>query len=180
MLTEAVLKQFCPASLKFSAGILEGVQLYEFNDPLVLAHFLAQMAHESGGFIWTRELWGPTAQQAKYEPPSSVAASLGNTDAGDGSKFRGRGLIQITGRSNYHRYSWARFGDDRLLADPTPLLQPEEAAISAAWFFSTHGCYLPASKDDIEGVTRRVNGGLNGLEERKAYLVKSKAALGIA
>ena len=84
--------------------------------------FLAQIGHESGELVWMEELWGPTAAQRRYEPPSDLARKLGNTQKGDGFRFKGRGPIQITGRDNYKRYGEA-LGLD-LIAEP---------AAAAAW-----------------------------------------------
>lgn len=137
------------------------------------AHFLAQIAHESGELKWLKELWGPTHSQSGYE----FREDLGNTESGDGFKFRGRGLIQVTGRANYAKASQAIYGDDRLLETPELLQEPEGAATSAAWFWYSHGINQIADTDDIRAVTRAVNGGLNGLEERQVYLDRAKQAL---
>ena len=87
--------------------------------------FLAQIGHESGELVWMEELWGPTAAQRRYEPPSDLARKLGNTQKGDGFRFKGRGPIQITGRDNYKRYGEA-LGLD-LIADPAQAASPEVA-----------------------------------------------------
>jgi putative chitinase len=124
------------------------------------AMFLAQIAHESGGFRWTEEIWGPTPTQAGYEG----RVDLGNTQPGDGYRFRGRGLIQITGRANYQRLSGA-LGipfDSIVLWLATPV----GAARSAAHYWSTHGCNSMADAFDFVAVTRAINGGLNGLAQR--------------
>lgn len=130
--------------------------------------FLAQIAHESGGFSYTREIWGPTPAQARYEG----RADLGNTEPGDGSRYRGRGLIQITGRANYRACGLAL--DLPLLDQPELLEKPMPAARSAGWFWKAHG--LDAI-DDFTTMTRRINGGTNGLAERYAYLGQAKQAL---
>src|SRR5690606_26808719 len=89
------------------------------------AHFLAQVAHESAGFTRTREIWGPTTAQRRYEG----RIDLGNVFPGDGSKYRGRGLIQITGRANYGQYSRAMYGDDRCVESPEMLEQLPDAGL---------------------------------------------------
>ena len=127
-----------------------------------VAAFIAQVGHESGQFRWLKELWGPTAQQAGYEG----RADLGNTVKGDGSKYRGRGLIQITGRANYAACGEA-LGLD-LLSKPELLEQPQHAAMSAAWFWSTRGLNTLADQGEFVKITRRINGGLNGLADRQA------------
>lgn len=88
---------------------------YHINTPARLAAFLAQIGHESGKLAWTRELWGPTGPQSRYDGRED----LGNTEPGDGYRFRGRGLIQITGRDNYRTASDA-LGHD-FIADPDTL-----------------------------------------------------------
>jgi putative chitinase len=136
-----------------------------------VAAFIAQVGHESGQLRWVREIWGPTAQQAGYEG----RADLGNTVKGDGSKYRGRGLIQITGRDNYAACGEA-LGLD-LLSKPELLELPQYAAMSAAWFWSTKGLNTLADKGDFVKITRRINGGLNGQADRQALYGKALKVL---
>lgn len=106
---------------------------------------------------------------------------LGNGDehSGDGWRFRGRGLIQITGRDNYTRYARSAFpSPEQLLYHPELLEQPLHAALSAAWFWRTNGCNALADAGDFEGLTRRINGGLNGLSDRRIWLRKAEAIFG--
>lgn len=142
------------------------------NSRLAICNFLAQVGHESGSFIYTKELWGPTAAQLGYEGRKD----LGNIVAGDGSKFRGRGLIQVTGRANYQKCSQALFGDDRLLSTPELLEQPEWAAKSAAWFWKKNNLSDLADKDMFTATSKVINGGTNGLDDRK---VRYKQALAV-
>lgn len=135
------------------------------------AAFIAQVGHESGQLRFVREIWGPTAQQAGYEG----RADLGNTVKGDGSKYRGRGLIQITGRANYAACGEA-LGLD-LLSNPELLELPQHAAMSAAWFWSTKGLNTLADLGDFVKITRRINGGINGLEDRLQLWDKAKKVL---
>ena len=111
--------------------------------PARVAAFIAQIGHESGQLRYVREIWGPTAQQAGYEG----RADLGNTVAGDGSKYRGRGLIQITGRANYAACGEALSLD--LLSKPELLELLQHAAMSAAWFRSTKGLNTLADQGDL-------------------------------
>lgn len=136
-----------------------------------VAAFIAQVGHESGQFRWVREIWGPTVQQAGYEG----RADLGNTAKGDGSKYRGRGLIQITGRANYAECGEALALD--LINKPELLELPQNAAMSAAWFWSTRGLNTLADACDFAKITRRINGGLNGLEDRLALWERAKKVL---
>lgn len=149
---------------RWYAPLTAAMRQYDIDTPVRMAAFLAQTGHESMGFTCTRELWGPTAAQKQYEPPAAKAKALGNTEAGDGFRFRGRGLIQITGRSNYRRCGDA-LGLD-LLSAPETLEQDRWAAVSAAWWWSRHGCNALADQGDFLALTRRINGGSNGLEDR--------------
>lgn len=134
--------------------------------PLRMAAFIAQTGHESGQFLYMREL-GNNAYLAKYDT-GKLAAALGNTPEadGDGQKYRGRGLIQITGRANYLACSEALFGDSRLLETPELLEHPEHAAASAAWYWHSRGLNSLADRGELKTITRRINGGLNGWEDR--------------
>jgi putative chitinase len=131
------------------------------------AAFLAQVGHESGQFRYVREL-GSDKYLSKYDT-GPLAARLGNTPEadGDGQKYRGHGLIQITGRDNHARCGEA-LGLD-LLNHPELLEQPEHAANSAAWFWHKEGLNSLADKGAFVSITKRINGGTNGLEERQAF-----------
>ncbi|QOU08064.1 glycoside hydrolase family 19 protein [Pseudomonas fluorescens] len=135
---------------------------YGIVTPLRIAAFIAQVGHESGQLSWVREIWGPTVQQAGYEG----RADLGNTVPGDGFKYRGRGLIQITGRANYTACGEA-LGLD-LINKPELLEMPQHAAMSAAWFWSTRGLNTLADQGEFVKITRRINGGLTGQDDRQA------------
>ena len=144
---------------------------FDISTPARQAAFLAQIGHESGGLHWLVEIWGPSIAQAHYEG----RADLGNTQPGDGFKFKGRGLLQTTGRANYQRTGDA-LGVD-LLADPTLLATPELAARSAGWYWREHGLNALADAGNFMLVTRRINGGTNGLEERTALFDVAKTVL---
>ncbi|MFT4172836.1 MAG: glycoside hydrolase family 19 protein [Rhodocyclaceae bacterium] len=139
------------------------------------AAFLAQIAHESAELRYTLEL----ASGAAYDT-GPKAARLGNTPAadGDGQRYKGRGLIQVTGRANYIACSQALYGDARLLADPTILEAPEPASRSAGWFWSLKGLNVLADAGDFERITRLINGGLNGYDERLMYWARAKKEVG--
>ena len=174
-ITEQQLLQILP-----NAGRQAGVFVPVLNTAMVrfqivgakrVAAFIAQVGHESGQLRWVREIWGPTAQQAGYEG----RADLGNTVKGDGSKYRGRGLIQITGRDNYAACGEA-LGLD-LLSKPELLELPQYAAMSAAWFWSTKGLNALVDQGDFVKITRRINGGLNGQADRQALYDKALKVL---
>lgn len=145
---------------------------YEINTPKRQSAFLAQVGHESGGLHWVVELWGPTPAQRRYEG----RRDLGNTESGDGFKFRGRGLIQTTGRANYESTGRA-LGVD-LLINPEKLAMPENAARSAGWYWRDRGLNALADKGDFKRITLRINGGYNGLSDRMALHEAAKQVLG--
>lgn len=135
------------------------------------AAFIAQVGHESDQLRYVREVWVPTAQQLTYEG----RVDLGNTVKGDGSKYRGRGLVQITGRANYAACGEA-LGLD-LINKPELLELPQNAAMSAAWFWSTRGLNTLADQKDFAKITRRINGGLTGQADRQALYDKALKVL---
>ncbi|VVO32643.1 hypothetical protein PS689_05128 [Pseudomonas fluorescens] len=131
-----------------------------------IAAFLAQIGHESGQLRYVRELGG-SEYLSKYDT-GKLAERLGNTPEadGDGQFYRGRGLIQVTGRANYAECGEA-LGLD-LIHHPELLEQPEHASMSAAWYWSSRGLNSLADKGDFLLITKRINGGTNGLADRQA------------
>lgn len=181
MMTLTQLQQILP-NARAQAGVfilaLNAAMLHRhITGPKRMAAFIAQVGHESGELRYVRELGGEH-YLSKYDT-GTLAARLGNTpDAdGDGQKYRGRGLIQITGRRNYLACSRALFGDERLLHFPELLEQPQWAAESAAWFWHSNGLNELADQDQFTAITRRINGGLNGLEHRQQLWAKARAVL---
>lgn len=150
---------------------------HNINTPKRIAAFLAQVGHESGQLLYVREL-GSDPYLNKYDT-GTLATRLGNTPEpdGDGQKYRGRGLIQITGRDNYRQCSLALFGDERLLNQPQLLEQPQWAVESAAWFWKHNGLNELADRDQFNSITRRINGGLNGLQNRLQLWARARAVL---
>ena len=142
---------------------------FGIDTPARQAGFLAQIAHESGSLKYTREI----ASGAVYEG----RRDLGNTEPGDGMRFRGRGLIQITGRHNYMICSLALYGDERLLDTPELLEQPEDGCRAAGWFWKTRGLNMLADDGDFDRITKRINGGQNGREDRRALWAIAKRVL---
>lgn len=142
------------------------------NTPLRLSHFFAQIHHESGGFKFLKEL-GNDKYLDKYDT-GSLAVRLGNTpeDDDDGQKYRGRGYIQITGLSNYKEISKDLKID--FVNNPELLEQEVNALLSAIWFWNKRKLNIYADRDDILTITKRINGGTNGLEHRKELLIKYK------
>ncbi|KKW92700.1 glycoside hydrolase family 19 protein [Sphingobium chungbukense] len=143
------------------------------DNGLRLAHFLAQVAHESGGFRYMEEIWGPTEAQKRYEGRKD----LGNTVKGDGSLFRGRGPIQITGRANYEEYGnaiglW-------LTDKPTLAAIPAIGLHIACEYWKRKGLNAWADADDALTITKKINGGVNGLADRQSRLAIIKGVIGI-
>ncbi|PAA31750.1 chitinase [Pseudomonas fragi] len=136
-----------------------------------IAAFIAQIGHESAQLKYVKEIWGPTAAQAKYEGRKD----LGNTVAGDGSKYRGRGLIQITGRANYMACGEG-LGLD-LIKQPELLEKPQHACMSAAWFWATKGLSTLADAGQFDKITQRINGGQNGAADRQALYARALKVL---
>jgi putative chitinase len=170
-LTLSQLRECMPYSNARASMFLQPLNaaMSEFSilTPIQKSAFLAQVAHESGSLLYTREI----ADGTKYEGRSD----LGNTQLGDGIRFRGRGLIQITGRTNteaclkdlgrgFTEYEW--------------LESPEGASRSAGWFWQVNGLNPIAEAGNFGTLTRRINGGYNGLDERIKHYVRCIKVLG--
>lgn len=153
--------------------------IYGIDTPEREAMFLAQIAHESGGFRFKEEIWGPTAQQRRYDPPSDLAARLGNTRAGDGKKYKGRTFVEITGADNYAKVTArlrSRFDDvPDFVQEPERLADDQWCAIGAADFWDAHGLNRFADAGDFVGCTHVINGGENGLANRQRLWARVKA-----
>lgn len=165
---------------EFLPGLVTGFQRelprYDINTPLRVAHFMAQCAHESNNFRNMIEI-GNEAYFERYEG----RASLGNTQKGDGARYKGRGIIQLTGRANYTTYGQA-LGLD-LVNNPDLAAQPENGVKIACEYWkrtTRNGVTMNqlADRDDLEAITRRINGGLNGLEDRRLKLRTAKSIWG--
>lgn len=180
-LTLEQLKQIMPRMVKnpkTAAKLLPHLQAAmdeaQINTRERMAAFLAQIAHESGELKYMEELWGPTKQQLRYEG-TDLAKRLGNTQEGDGYKFRGRGPIQLTGRANYRDCGKA-LGLD-LEADPDAVATWAVGFRTTCWFWTKNKLNELADKSDFDAVTRRINGGFNGKEHRDAYYKKALEVL---
>ena len=181
MLTPAIVQAGTGCNAPRAAAWLPHLQatcgIFAIDTPIRAAAFLSQIGHESGRLAFCREIWGPTPAQLRYEG----RRDLGNTQPGDGKRFMGRGLIQLTGRANAAN---CRDGLREYLPDvpdfeahPEQIEQPRWAAMSAGWFWSSHGCNAIADTGDTERLTRRINGGVNGLDQRMALYARASAAL---
>ena len=172
---------------------------YDISTPLRQAAFIGQCAHESNNFTRLEEglnysasrlmaVWPsrfPTLEAAApyANNPEKLAdkvyggrADLGNKEDGDGFKFHGRGCIQLTGRDSYERCGEA-IGVD-LIGQPNLLVEPLYACLSAGWFWNKKGLNVLADAQDYDTMTKRINGGLIGLDDRKAKIAKAISVLG--
>lgn len=175
-------KNTCKCDIAFFIKIFnQYAPKFGCNTPLRVAHFLAQIAHESACLRYTEELASGMAYEWRKD--------LGNTLGGDGVRFKGRGYIQITGRANYTAYRKFRQtqgADVDCINHPILLAGMVEGLCSALWFCDTHNVWKYADADNMLGVSIAINGknkktGLpNGWEERKKFTQKAKAALGIS
>ena len=145
---------------------------FSINTPQRIAAFLSQLAHESGELRWMNEIWGPTEAQHRYEPPSKLAARLGNTQPGDGKRYRGRGPIQLTGRANY-KIAGAALALP-LEDNPDLVATPAVGIRVAGWFWHSKDLNTLADQNNYLGITRRINGGTNGLADRTKYWERAK------
>lgn len=161
-----------PAFTSLGIACAQHLPAYDITDtPLRLANFLGQASHETGGFRYLKEIWGPTAAQKRYEG----RADLGNTQPGDGKKFMGRGLFQYTGRDNYTRLGQKL---NLPLTDSPELLEtPDVAVLSACVYWDEHGLSTLADAHREDDITRRINGGTNGIAARRANVAKLKGVL---
>ena len=149
---------------KFLPFLNQYAERFQVDTTLRFAHFIAQVAHESGSLRYVREL----GSGMKYEGRKD----LGNTKPGDGPRYKGRGFLQITGRKNYQIVGEAL--GLNLIDNPQLLEQPEWAVASAFWFWDRHKLNTWADKDDVVTITKRINGGTNGLADRKKFLLAAK------
>jgi len=130
------------------------------DNSLRFIHFMAQLTHESGNFRYMEEIASGKAYEGRKD--------LGNIHAGDGVRYKGRGPIQLTGRANYRKYG-QQLGID-FENNPQIVAMPSMGLMVACKFWSDNGLNVLADKDDVVAVTRRINGGTNGLEDRKKHL----------
>jgi putative chitinase len=200
MIDEKSLSLFCPEAVKFIGPLNEQMGKAKISTPLRIAHFLAQVAHESGGFKLLREnlnysadalvrTWPkrftPETAKAYARNPEKIANKVyadrmgnGPEASGDGFRYLGRGLIQTTGKDNYRAFSAWYLGNDSLLKTPELLEQPPAAAASAVWFWDSRKLNQLADRDAAKAICRMINGGLHGIEDRLRWLDKAKHAFG--
>jgi putative chitinase len=172
MITRDMLKRIAPNSKEEIIAPLVGylnlhMPKYEVNTYLRVCHFLAQAAHEAASFRTLREF----ASGAAYEGRKD----LGNTQRGDGVRYKGRGIFQLTGRANY-RTIGAKIGMD-LENNPELAASPEVSVLTALEYWKSRNLNKWADEDNVERITRLINGGLNGFDDRKKYLARCKQVI---
>jgi putative chitinase len=157
--------------------LVKAMELADITTPARIAAYLAQIGHESFELRFMSEVWGPTDQQKRYDPPTKLAARLGNTQVGDGYRYRGAGPIQITGRENF-RKAGADLGLD-LEGHPEQAFTVEVGHKLGTWFWHSRGLNALADAQDFDKITLRINGGYNGKEHRDRYYAVAKKVLGV-
>jgi len=171
--TAAQLKMIMPDAKnenidKYLNPLNAAMKKYEINTYLRQVHFIAQIAHESGSFKYSEEIASGSAYEGRTD--------LGNTHAGDGKKFKGRGLMQLTGRNNYTTYG-NYLGIDLITAPEKVATDPIICVDVAGWYWKNRNINIYADADDVVSVTKKINGGTNGLDDRKAFLSRAKQTL---
>jgi putative chitinase len=173
LLTEDQLRRMFPnagsrldAHLPYINPALEHAAI---DTPERMAAFLAQLAHESGEYRYMEEI----ADGSAYE----WRTDLGNTEPGDGVRFKGHGPIQITGRAN-HLACGEAMGVD-LISEPRLICEPEHGTASACWFWNSRRLSLLADRGWFKAITRSINGGYNGLADRRSYWERNRVILGL-
>lgn len=149
---------------KYWEPLNEAMQEASINTPLRAAAFLAQIGHESAQLKYMSEIWGPTRQQLRYDPPSTLAEKLGNTEKGDGYRYRGAGPLEITGRNNF-RAAGKALGID-LEGNPDLARTPKVGFQLACWYWNTRKLNGLADKKNFNAITYKINGGWNGKANR--------------
>lgn len=202
-MTPDQLAHFCPAAAPFNDALQLAFERFQIDTPKRQAVFLAQCAHESAGFtrleenlnysadalarVWPKHFDHETALKYAHQPQKianhTYAGRNGNGDeaSGDGWRYRGRGLIQLTGLANYGACSTSVYNDDRLVHAPDDLTNAGPACLSAAWFWDSHRLNDWADVGTEEAfitVTRKINGGTEGLGSRMNWWDSSKSILG--
>ena len=171
-LTKLQLKNICPLAKdenldKYIPHLNMLMPKYEINTLPRIRYFIAQIAHESNQFNSVTEKYNGTPES--YFKKYDGRKDLGNNFAGDGLKFKGRGLIQITGRFNYSCASIDIFKTDILIAKPEMVERPEIAVEVACWFWKVKHLNSLADSDQLKSITLKINGGLTGLNDRINY-----------
>ena len=166
-----VMPRALPAKIDlYFDPLVAGMKKHAITKPRRMAHFIAQLAHETASFLYCEEIADGSGYEGRRD--------LGNTQPGDGRRFKGRGLIQLTGRANYTQY--ARDSGVDCIAHPELVASDPFVAVDVAcWYWTRRRINRMADGDDVRAVTKAINGGYNGLDDRIEYLARARAVLGI-
>jgi predicted chitinase len=176
-ITEADLRRLAPRAraeiiLPLIAAMPMVLPAYDLTTAIRFCHFIAQAAHETGGFTLLNEAGSSVYFERHYGADTAVGRRLGNTQPGDGARYHGRGIFQLTGRANYTVFG-KKLGLD-LAGKPELAAIPATSLAIACLYWASRGLNRFADADDVVEITRRINGGQNGLAERKRYLALAK------
>lgn len=155
--------------------INEWSDTFGINTEIRMCHFLAQVLHETAG-LKSMEEKGGTVYLSKYDS-GKLAKMLGNTKKGDGVRYKGRGLLMTTGRYNYQAYQNSGYCKGDIMSNPELLAKPLGAVKSGMWWWWKHKCNELADKDNVVALRKKINGGVNGLDDVKRWLEKCKKEL---
>ena len=172
MITKEMLRKLAPTAKEeiishLAENLDDQLAKYNIDNYLRVCHFLAQAAHESASFRTLEEYASGSAYEGRKD--------LGNVQPGDGRRYKGRGIFQLTGRANYRTYG-QKLGLD-LEGNPDLAKEPLVSIKTACEYWNSRNLSELADKDDVRGVTRKINGGFNGLADRIQYLQKAKAII---
>lgn len=175
-ITEAQVKRIMPKAMdarvkEFVKSFNDNCDKFGISTPMRAAHYIAQVAHETGQLKWLEEL----ASGAQYEGRKD----LGNTQKGDGKRFKGRGYLQTTGRANYQAYANSGFCNGDLMAHPEWLAQQPGCQKSSMYYWYKKKINQWADKDDCRAVTKAINGGYNHYAERAQFTRMAKIVFGL-
>jgi putative chitinase len=167
-----VMPRALPSKIElYFEPLVTGMTKHHITTDLRIAHFIAQIAHETASFLFAEEIADGSAYEGRTD--------LGNTQPGDGKRYKGRGLIQLTGRANYTAYS-RDSGADCVNNPGLVASDPFVGVDVACWFWDKRHLNDLADRDDVKTITKTINGGFNGLDDRVHYLSRAKAVLGLA
>ena len=172
MITKEMLRKLAPTAKEeiishLAENLDDQLAKYNIDDYLRVCHFLAQAAHESASFKTLEEYASGSAYEGRKD--------LGNAQLGDGRRYKGRGIFQLTGRANYRTYG-QKLGYD-LEGNPELAKEPLISIKTACEYWNSRKLSELADKDDVRGITKKINGGFNGLADRMQYLQKAKAII---
>jgi putative chitinase len=153
---------------RYYQPIKDTMDKFNIDTPLRQSHFISQLLHETGNLQYTQEIASGKAYEGRKD--------LGNTQVGDGARFKGRGLFQLTGRANYKAFG-DYIGVDLIKNPELVANNPKIGSLVAGWFWNVKKLNKKADNDDIIGVTKSINGGLNGIADRVEKLKNAKAVI---